>query len=47
MIEQRKPGRGWEELAEELKTHPDTLRKRVARAIERAARELGLDGSDA
>jgi RNA polymerase sigma factor (sigma-70 family) len=46
LIEQRGLGRGWDELAEELKTSHEALRKCMSRARERVARELGLEGPD-
>jgi hypothetical protein len=41
--EQRDLGREWEDIAAELKESPEALRKRLERAKERVARELGLD----
>lgn len=43
LVEQRKLGRKWEEIAKELGEQADSLRKRLTRAIDRVARELKLD----
>jgi RNA polymerase sigma-70 factor (ECF subfamily) len=43
LAEQRRLGREWGEIAAELGQTPEALRKRLARAIERVARELGLE----
>lgn len=42
LVDQRFAGRSWNELADELDTGADTLRKRMTRALDRAAAELGL-----
>jgi RNA polymerase sigma-70 factor (ECF subfamily) len=42
LIEQKLSGRPWAELAGELGGSPDALRKRTERALDRAARSLGL-----
>jgi RNA polymerase sigma-70 factor (ECF subfamily) len=42
LAEQRARGRGWADLAVELGQPPEALRKRLGRAIDRAARLLGL-----
>jgi RNA polymerase sigma-70 factor (ECF subfamily) len=39
----RADGRSWEEVAAELGGTPQARRKQLARAVERAAQELGLD----
>jgi RNA polymerase sigma factor (sigma-70 family) len=44
LAEQRRQGREWAEIAAEMGQTPESLRKRLARAIERVARELGLEG---
>jgi RNA polymerase sigma factor (sigma-70 family) len=44
LAEQRRLGREWAEIGAELKQSPEALRKRLARAIERVAGELGLEG---
>lgn len=41
----RMEGHSWEEIAVEMGGKPDALRIRLSRALERAAEELGLDGS--
>jgi RNA polymerase sigma-70 factor (ECF subfamily) len=46
LIDQRLLGRGWGELAAELGTGAEALRKRLARAIDRVARLLGLSEAD-
>ena len=43
LAEQRRLGREWVEIAAELGQTPEALRKRLGRAIERVARELGLE----
>ena len=43
LIEQRKLGRGWDELGQEFGLSPDALRKKVTRAVDRVAHEVGLD----
>ena len=43
LADQRALGRGWAEIAHEAGGSPEALRKRLARAVDRAARELGLD----
>lgn len=42
LAEQRKAGRPWAELGEELGSSPEALRKRLDRAIDRVADELDL-----
>jgi RNA polymerase sigma factor (sigma-70 family) len=44
LAEQRALGRDWGSLAEELKSTPDALRKRLDRGIERVMRQLQLSG---
>jgi RNA polymerase sigma-70 factor (ECF subfamily) len=46
LAEQRALGREWAEIAAELNDTPEALRKRLGRALDRAARELGLDALD-
>ena len=43
LADQRALGREWADIAEETGGSPEALRKRLARAVDRAARELGLD----
>jgi len=43
LAEQRALGRDWAELADELGVGAEALRKRLARAVDRAAREAGFD----
>src|SRR5262245_50414112 len=43
LLDLRATGREWADLAAELGGTPEALRKRLARAVERVARELGLD----
>jgi DNA-directed RNA polymerase specialized sigma24 family protein len=43
LAEQRSLGRPWEELAQETGLRVDALRKRLLRAVQRLAPELGLD----
>jgi RNA polymerase sigma-70 factor (ECF subfamily) len=47
LADQRALGREWAELAAELGERPDALRKRLARALDRILKELGLDGAGA
>jgi DNA-directed RNA polymerase specialized sigma24 family protein len=42
----RATGREWADLAAERGESPEALRKRLARALDRVARELGLDEMD-
>jgi RNA polymerase sigma-70 factor (ECF subfamily) len=43
LADQRGLGRGWADIAREMGGSPEALRKRLARAVDRAARALGLD----
>lgn len=43
LAEQRGQGREWADIAREVGGSPEALRKRLARAVDRAARGLGLD----
>jgi RNA polymerase sigma-70 factor (ECF subfamily) len=43
LAEQRALGRDWKSIAAELGERPDTLRKRLSAALNRASRQLGLD----
>ncbi len=43
LLERREQGREWTEIAAELRSSPEAVRKRLARAIDRVAGELGLD----
>lgn len=43
LLERREQGREWTEIAAELRSSPEAIRKRLARAIDRVASELGLD----
>jgi RNA polymerase sigma-70 factor (ECF subfamily) len=40
----RAQGRDWDQIAAECRGSAEGLRKRLARAVDRVARELGLDG---
>jgi len=42
LLDQRADGKSWNALAGELKSRPDAVRKRMARAIDRVAGELGF-----
>jgi RNA polymerase sigma factor (sigma-70 family) len=44
LADQRSQGRGWAEIAAELGASPEALRKKLARATDRVARQLGLEG---
>jgi RNA polymerase sigma factor (sigma-70 family) len=46
LLDRRQDGAKWAELARSEGTTPGALRKKLARAVDRVARELGLDGSD-
>ena len=43
LADDRAAGRGWDELAAELREGPEALRKQLARAIDRVARQLGVE----
>jgi RNA polymerase sigma-70 factor (ECF subfamily) len=43
LVEQHAQGRAWAEIAAERHASPEALRKRHDRALERVARELGLE----
>ena len=43
LLEHREQGREWTEIAAELRSSPEAIRKRLARGIDRVAHELGLD----
>ena len=43
LLERREQGREWTEIAAELGSSPEAIRKRLARAVDRVAHELGLD----
>lgn len=43
LVEQRNAGRQWTEIAEERGESAEALRKRLTRALDRVAQELGLD----
>jgi hypothetical protein len=44
LADQRAGGRAWADLAAELGEAPDAVRMRFTRALDRAARDLGLEG---
>jgi RNA polymerase sigma-70 factor (ECF subfamily) len=46
LAELRALGRDWKSIATQLGERPDTLRKRLSAALNRASRELGLDEVD-
>ena len=46
LLERREQGREWTEIAAELGSSPEAIRKRLARAVDRVAHELGLDQAD-
>jgi RNA polymerase sigma-70 factor (ECF subfamily) len=45
LSDQRIGGRRWDEIATEVGAQPDALRKKLQRALNRVARQLGLGGS--
>jgi RNA polymerase sigma-70 factor (ECF subfamily) len=47
LADARAMGRQWDQIAADRSESPEALRKRFTRAIDRIARELGLDGSKA
>ena len=47
LAEQRAAGRPWSELAAELHASPESLRKRLVRAIQQALEELGVESIQA
>jgi RNA polymerase sigma-70 factor (ECF subfamily) len=44
LADQRAKGRDWAEIANEFGSTPEALRKKLARALDRVSRHLGLDG---
>jgi RNA polymerase sigma-70 factor (ECF subfamily) len=46
LADQRALGRDWEAIAAERGGRPDTLRKKLTRALDRVARSLGLEDTD-
>ncbi|SRR5579871_5714018 len=46
LADRRSRSLGWEEIATELGGSPEALRKKLARALDRVARQLGLDDLD-
>jgi RNA polymerase sigma-70 factor (ECF subfamily) len=44
IVELRTEGREWTEIAEAMAGSPEALRKKHARALDRVAKELGLEG---
>jgi RNA polymerase sigma-70 factor (ECF subfamily) len=46
LLEQRQDGENWVEIAAAEGASPEALRKKLARAIDRVAREIGLDESN-
>jgi RNA polymerase sigma-70 factor (ECF subfamily) len=46
LADRRGRSQGWEEIAAELGGTPDALRKKLSRALDRVARQLGLDEFD-
>lgn len=43
IMQRRKDGMNWDEIARELGGAPDALRKKLSRAVDRVAKELGLE----
>lgn len=43
IVEQRTAGCGWPEIAEQMNSTADAVRKRFSRALDRAAEHLGMD----
>ncbi|MBI1831523.1 MAG: sigma-70 family RNA polymerase sigma factor [Planctomycetes bacterium] len=46
LVEQRNQGREWADIAAEVGGSPEALRKKLARAVDRVADELGIDEAD-
>jgi DNA-directed RNA polymerase specialized sigma24 family protein len=44
ILDLREHGSEWDQIAAELGGQPEALRKKLARAVGRVAREIGLDG---
>jgi RNA polymerase sigma-70 factor (ECF subfamily) len=45
ILDCREQGGQWAQIADELGSSPEAIRKRLARAVDRVAHELGLDES--
>jgi RNA polymerase sigma factor (sigma-70 family) len=45
ILDCREQGGQWADIASELRSSPEAIRKRLARAVDRVAQELGLDES--
>jgi hypothetical protein len=43
LLDLREQGREWPAIAEEVGGNPEALRKKLTRAIDRVANQLGLD----
>lgn len=46
LAEQRAAGREWQELAAELGVEPDSLRKKLSRALDRVSKQLNWEATD-
>ncbi len=46
LLDRRQDGDEWADIARDEGTTPEALRKKLARAVDRVARAIGLDGSD-
>jgi hypothetical protein len=46
LADQRALNRDWAQIAAERGGTPEALRKKLVRAVDRVAQELGLDNSD-
>jgi RNA polymerase sigma factor (sigma-70 family) len=46
LADRRGKSQGWEQIAAEMGGSPEALRKKLARALDRVARQLGLDDLD-
>jgi RNA polymerase sigma-70 factor (ECF subfamily) len=44
LADQRAQGRGWADIAADAGGRPEALRKKLSRALDRVARQLGLEG---
>jgi RNA polymerase sigma-70 factor (ECF subfamily) len=44
LVDQRTRGRSWADIAADTGGRPEALRKKLARALDRVARQLGLEG---
>ena len=46
LADERGQGREWNDIAKEMGTQPDAIRKRLSRGLDRVLAQLGIDGVD-